>query len=84
LSPKHQPFCPIEILSVTVNPGDEAPASKYKTTRDNWKIIQNLLLQLLSAMTFEKVVVLRWSVGAVGAGSLPGVAVGGARIGVLG
>jgi hypothetical protein len=31
----------------------------------------------------RKMVLLRWSVGAVGAGSVPGRAVGGARFGVL-
>jgi len=31
----------------------------------------------------RKMVLLRWSVGAVGAGSVPGGAVGGARFGVL-
>jgi hypothetical protein len=31
----------------------------------------------------RKMVLLRWSVGAVGAGSIPGGAVGGARFGVL-
>ena len=34
------------MLSVTVNPDDEASASDYETTRDSWKSIQNLLLQL--------------------------------------
>ena len=31
----------------------------------------------------RKMVLLRWSVGAVGAGSVPGGAVGGARFGVV-
>jgi hypothetical protein len=31
----------------------------------------------------RKMVLLRWSVGAVGAGSVPGGAVGGARFGVI-
>ena len=37
------------MLSVTVNLGDDALASEYKTTRDICKSIQNLLLQLPSA-----------------------------------
>jgi hypothetical protein len=34
----------MEILPVTVNPGDEALASEYETTRDSLKSLQNLLL----------------------------------------
>ena len=33
-----------------MNPGDEASASEYETTRGSWKSIHNLLLQLPSAM----------------------------------
>ena len=33
--------------------------------------------------TWRRMALLRWSVGAVGAGSVPGCAVGGARFGVL-
>jgi hypothetical protein len=29
--------CPIEMLSVTVNPGDEASAYEYETTNESWK-----------------------------------------------
>jgi hypothetical protein len=36
------------MLPVTVNIGDDALVSEYKTTRDSWKIIQNLILQLPS------------------------------------
>jgi hypothetical protein len=42
------------ILSVTLSPGDEALASEYETTRDSWKGIKNLLLQLPSAMKTTK------------------------------
>jgi hypothetical protein len=47
---KYKPCRKIEILPVTVNPGDEALASEYETTRDSLKSIQNLLLQLPSAI----------------------------------
>jgi hypothetical protein len=50
-------------LPVTVNSGDKVSASGYETTRDRWKSIQNHLLQLL-------MVLLRWGVGAFGAGSV--------------
>ena len=43
---RYQPFRPIEILSVTVNPGDDALASEYETTRDSWESTQNPLLVL--------------------------------------
>ena len=40
---KYQPCRPTELLSVTVNPGEEASASEYETTRDSCKSIQHLL-----------------------------------------
>jgi hypothetical protein len=36
---KYQPHRPTEIPFVTVNPGDDALASEYETTRDSWKSI---------------------------------------------
>jgi hypothetical protein len=70
------------MLSVILNPGDEALASEYETTKDILKVFRS------SSPDAErdaicKILLLIWSFGAVAAGSLPGGAVGGARFDVL-
>ena len=44
--------CLDRVHPVTVNPGDEALASEYETTRDSLISIENLLLQLPEAWNF--------------------------------
>jgi hypothetical protein len=66
-----------------MNPSDEAMASEYETTSDNWKKYSESPSSVAERDTLREMVLLRWGVGAVGAGSVPGGAVGGARFGVL-
>ena len=40
------------ILPVTVNPGDEALASEYETTRDSWTLMTRQFFEKVMAATF--------------------------------